>query len=115
MQNLPGGDDRHRLLAAVRAGGLSVEQLWLRYFALGGDAGRVEVEAYLRDLMPLPAFQHDMLALAINERLDEIAPPRAPYAAEFSPPPGTGPSASSDTCPEGDDPPEEDTHARRRR
>lgn len=109
VQNPPGGEDRHRLLAAVRAGGLSMEQLWLRYFALGGDVGRVEVEAYLSALMPLSALQHDMLAHAINERLDEIAPPRVPYAAEFSPPPDTKPSAFSDTCPDGDDPPEEGT------
>ncbi|WP_107657036.1 hypothetical protein [Nocardia suismassiliense] len=70
---------RDRLAAAYRASELTVNELWLRYFALGGIIGRMEMEAYLSGLMELPSLQHDMLALAINERLDEIAPARAPY------------------------------------
>jgi hypothetical protein len=34
-------------------------------------------------LAPLSSLQHDLLAHALNERLDEIAPPRAPYADEL--------------------------------
>ncbi|AYA23417.1 hypothetical protein C6369_001915 [Rhodococcus rhodochrous] len=83
MHYLPDGEHRHRLLAALRAVGLEVEELWLRYFALGGEVGKVEIEAYLSGLLPLPALQHDLIAHAINERLDELAPPRAPYAAEL--------------------------------
>ncbi|MFE2123540.1 hypothetical protein ACFW9U_23135 [Rhodococcus aetherivorans] len=85
MRFFPDGEHRHRFLAALRAAGLEVEELWLRYFALGGEAGRVEIEAYLNGLLPLPALQHDLLAHAINERLDELAPPRAPYATELPP------------------------------
>jgi hypothetical protein len=62
---------------------LSVSELWLRYFALGGDAGEIEVDAYLNGAIAFPAMQHDLLAQAINERLDEMAPPRAPYSADF--------------------------------
>lgn len=59
---------------------LTLEQLWMRYFALGGDVGLVEIEAYLEGLMPLPALQGDMLAHAVNERLDELAwQGRIPY------------------------------------
>ncbi|SMC53596.1 PP2C family protein-serine/threonine phosphatase [Lentzea albidocapillata] len=66
-------------LAFSRAG-LTPEQLWTRYFALGGAAGPMEVEAYLHGLMPLPALQRDMLAHAINERFDELNwPHRVPY------------------------------------
>src|SRR5829696_7952319 len=74
-------DEQLRVLkVAVQRAGLTVDQLWLRYFALGGDAGRVEVDAYLHGLMPLPAPQRDMLAHAVNERLDELAwPRRVPY------------------------------------
>ncbi|MFX1756348.1 hypothetical protein [Rhodococcus sp. As11] len=88
MDYLPDGEHRRRLFAALRASGLGVEELWLRYFALGGEVGKVEVEAYLNGLLPLPHLQHDLIAHAINERLDEIAPPRAPYSAELpaSPP-----------------------------
>ncbi|MGU3586461.1 hypothetical protein ACLBYD_25235 [Rhodococcus sp. C26F] len=83
MHYLPDGEHRHRFLAALRAAGLDVEELWLRYFALGGEVGKVEIEAYLNGLLPLPRLQHDLIAHAINERLDEIAPPRAPYSAEL--------------------------------
>jgi hypothetical protein len=58
---------------------LSVQELWLRYFALGGDAGPTEIDAYLNGLMALSEFQHNILALAVNERLAELPQPEAPY------------------------------------
>ena len=70
---------------AYEASKLTVSELWLRYFALGGEASELEVDAYLNGAMALPSFQHDMLAHAVNERLDEIAPPRAPYSEAFLP------------------------------
>jgi hypothetical protein len=70
-------------LDAFEGCGLSVSQLWLRYFALGGDASEMEVDAYLNGAIALPSIQHDILAHAINERLDELAPPRAPYSGDF--------------------------------
>ena len=73
-------EDRSRLVKAFESSQLRVEQLWLAYYALGGNAGRYEVEAYLAGLMPLSAHEHNVLALAINERLAELPPPpRAPY------------------------------------
>ncbi|MGW3482903.1 hypothetical protein [Rhodococcus indonesiensis] len=96
MRFFPDGEHRHRFLAALRAAGLEVEELWLRYFALGGEAGKVEIEAYLNGLLPLPSLQHDLLAHAINERLDELAPPRAPYATEL-PPELVAPTGSTGT------------------
>jgi hypothetical protein len=54
---------------------LTVQELWLRYFALGGDAGPTEVDAYVNALMPFSTFQHNILAAAVNE----LAPPGAPY------------------------------------
>jgi Stage II sporulation protein E (SpoIIE) len=74
-------DEQFRALSLAFSGAdLTLEQLWTRYFALGGAAGLVEVDAYLHGLMPLPASQRDMLAHAINERLDELTwPHRAPY------------------------------------
>lgn len=70
---------------AFDAAELTVPDLWLRYFALGGDASELEVDAYLNDAIALPALEHDVLAHAINERLDEIAAPRAPYSDDFMP------------------------------
>ena len=40
MHYLPDGEHRHRFLAALRAAGLGVEELWLPYFALGGEVGK---------------------------------------------------------------------------
>jgi hypothetical protein len=68
------------LRVALARSGLTNEELWQRYFALGGDAGPIEMEAYLHGLMDLPSLQRDMLAHAVNERLDEVAwAGRAPY------------------------------------
>jgi len=73
-------DDRLELVQAYRSSQLRIEQLWLAYFALGGSAGRYEVEAYLAGLMPMTPHEHNVLAQAVNERLAELPPPpRAPY------------------------------------
>ena len=58
---------------------LTLQELWLRYFGLGGEAGVTEIDAYLNGLLPIPEKQHNILALAVNERLNELPPPRAPY------------------------------------
>jgi hypothetical protein len=68
------------LVKAFHHAQLTVQELWLRYFALGGVVGPTEVDAYLNGLMPLSPLEHNILALAINERLRELPPPpRAPY------------------------------------
>ena len=73
-------EDRSRLVKSFGGAQMRIEELWLRYFALGGDAGRYEVEAYLTGLMPMSPHEHNVLAQAINERLAELPPPpRAPY------------------------------------
>jgi serine phosphatase RsbU (regulator of sigma subunit) len=60
---------------------LTLEDLWLRYFALGGEGDLVDVDAHLAGLMPLTRTQGDMLAHAVNERLDElISLHRVPYS-----------------------------------
>jgi hypothetical protein len=74
-----GSSHQRELSRAFRHAELSVQELWLRYFALGGDAGPTEIDAYLNGLMGLTEFQHNILALAVNERLAEIPPPAAPY------------------------------------
>jgi hypothetical protein len=51
---------------------LSHSELWLRYFALGGLATPIELEAYLYGSLRPPAHEHDVLAHAINERFVEL-------------------------------------------
>ncbi len=59
---------------------LSLEQLWMRYFALGGTADLTDIDAYVHGLSSLPDHQCDLLAHAVNERLDELfTSHRVPY------------------------------------
>jgi hypothetical protein len=77
-------EQRAMLRSALQAAGISVGDLWLHYFSLGGAVGEYEVEAYLQGLLALPALQRDLLAMAANELIEEIPRPRAPYSDEFT-------------------------------
>jgi hypothetical protein len=68
---------------ARREAGLSLGDLWLRYFALGGNASPTELEAYLTgDGTPHP-HDYDLVAHALNESLWELGrPSEAPYAED---------------------------------
>jgi hypothetical protein len=76
--------------AAFQRSGLSPGQLFTRYLALGGTAGEGELGAYLLGTARLPAEERDLVAHAVNERLDELAPPRAPYSRSLGDVPGSG-------------------------
>jgi hypothetical protein len=68
-----GTSARQRLFeAARRRAGLSLERLWLDYMALGGQVGLAELQLFLQGLMPLAEAQQDVLAHALNERLDDL-------------------------------------------
>ncbi|MFJ6671412.1 PP2C family protein-serine/threonine phosphatase [Actinosynnema sp. NPDC091369] len=67
---------QNSIAAALGHAELSTDELWIRYFALGGDAGMIDIDAYVHGLSGLPPLQRDILAHAINERLDELRPPR---------------------------------------
>jgi hypothetical protein len=47
--------------------GMDYDQLWIRQLAVGGDASRLEVEAYVLGLLVADAVQHDIIAQALNE------------------------------------------------
>ena len=91
-------EERHRsaLRGAFDLADLSIEQLWMRYFALGGSADLLDVDAHLAGLTVLPAGQRDMLAHAVNERLDElVSQRRVPYSRQLRHgAPATGPLAA---------------------
>ena len=57
---------------ARRDVGMSIDDLWLRYFALGGMSTALEVEAYLLGALLPPTHDHDVLAVALNERFSEL-------------------------------------------
>ena len=78
----------------MRAAGISLSELWLKYFGMSGDAGEYEVEAYLQGLLSLPPIQRDLLALAANELIDDLPRPRAPLSDDLDGGPATGPAAA---------------------
>jgi hypothetical protein len=81
MRFLPEEEQRRLIAACFARSDLTLEQLWMRYFALGGSLSLLELDAYLNGLTALPRVDRDMLAHAVNERLDEVAgPARAPYS-----------------------------------
>ncbi len=52
---------------------LSTDELWLRYFALGGTVGVPGLRAYLAgDEAVLNLTEHDILVHALNERYSEL-------------------------------------------
>ena len=65
-------DERHRHMDATRVRAeLTVQDLWLRYVALGGTGDAFDLDGYLQGLVPLEAFQQDVLAQALNEALED--------------------------------------------
>lgn len=62
---------------------LSNRDLFLRYFALGGMSTSLQVEAFLLGALRPSPHDHDVLALALNERFSELGGNQpVPYSAE---------------------------------
>lgn len=57
---------------ARRDGGLSIDELWFRTFALGGMSSALEVEAILFGALVGTPQERDVLAVALNERFAEL-------------------------------------------
>ena len=51
---------------------LSIDDLWTRYFSLGGMSTRIEVEAVLFGALVGAPRDRDLLAVALNERFSEL-------------------------------------------
>ncbi len=68
---------------ARRKLGLSVSDLWFRYFALGGMSTALEVEAVLYGALVATSHDRDVLAVALNERFAEQGHDHpVPYAGD---------------------------------
>ena len=57
---------------ARREVGLSIPDLWMRYFALGGMSTALELEAILFNALVADVHDRDVLIVAINERFAEM-------------------------------------------
>lgn len=76
-------EQRRKLKTAIEAADITVGDLWLYYFSIGGSVGEYEVEAYLQGMISIPGLERDLLAMAVNDQLLEGKSPRAPYADEL--------------------------------
>jgi hypothetical protein len=57
---------------ARREVGLSVADLWMRYFTLGGMSTALEMEAILFGALVANPHNRDVIAVALNERFAEL-------------------------------------------
>ncbi|MBG6185253.1 hypothetical protein IWX65_003232 [Arthrobacter sp. CAN_A214] len=72
-----------QMSAALMEAHLSVSDVWVRYYALGGAMSMFEVQAYLSGLFDLPAGERNVLADATNELLEETPVPiRVPQSSD---------------------------------
>src|SRR4051794_31420941 len=68
-----GTEDRYRQCETARVRGqITVQDLWLRYLALGGTHDAFDIDGYLQGLLPLETSEENVLAVALNERLEEV-------------------------------------------
>lgn len=55
----------------LRKGTLTPDELWVTFYAVGGSAGPLELEAYIYGLMPVSMIDSELLFDALHE-LQEI-------------------------------------------
>lgn len=72
MSDMDQGDAVDVLEAGRQELGLSVGDLWFRYFAVGGMSTALVVDAVLHGALLPTDFDRDLLALALNERFLEL-------------------------------------------
>lgn len=57
--------------------------LWFRYFSLGGMSTALEIEAFLYGALHAEPHNHDLLSVALNERIAELGGDHPlPYAGD---------------------------------
>ena len=62
---------------------LSVEELWWRYFGLGGTSTAPQLDALLHGSVDPTAHEYNLMAAALNERFMEFDPSRSvPYVED---------------------------------
>jgi hypothetical protein len=71
---------QHSTWLAARQADLTVEELWLHYYSICGNLTLFELDAYLHGMYALPQRERNLVALALNELIDELPPrPKAEF------------------------------------
>lgn len=55
------------LAQGLHLSGLTINDLWLRYIAIGGTATLVEVDVLIHSGAVIPDYDHNLIAHALNE------------------------------------------------
>ena len=74
-------EQRERTLHAIDAAGLTLPDIWIRYFSISGNADEFDLDAYLHGLASLQQLDRDLVSHAVNELIMQApTPPTAPYS-----------------------------------
>ncbi len=63
---------RNELDEARERAGLTLSDLWVRYFAAGGDHGAIELDAVIHGALLATREEHDLIAQVLNERFTQL-------------------------------------------
>lgn len=88
-------EQRAGLAEVMVAADITVPELWLKYFSMGGSASEFEVQAYVEGVLSLPVAERDLLAMSANELADGGPRLRAPYSDQLDCP-GDAPDQGHD-------------------
>jgi hypothetical protein len=75
---------RFKLVEKYRQYGvLSIEELWLRCFELGGMNTQLQLDAFLHGIIRPTPHEHNLMAVALNQYFMEFDPSQfAPYVED---------------------------------
>lgn len=75
------------ILLAARDADITTEALWWKYLGMTGNVREFEFDAYLHGAYLLTAADRDLIAMALNELIDDL--PQHPQAGGSYDAPGT--------------------------
>jgi hypothetical protein len=59
-------------LQRARDAGISVFELWVYYYSIGGTCTEIALDGYLHGLLPIPALESMLVEIAVNESCADI-------------------------------------------
>lgn len=75
----------------MRQADLSLAEVWIGYFAIGGSLSELEIDAYLGGQAELPALEGELLAEAVRSVTDDAPGTLGDTASGGRPAPGPRP------------------------
>lgn len=63
---------QHSTWRAAHDARLGAHDIWWHYFSISGNLSVFEVDAYLHGMYPLNVDERNLIAIAVNELVDEL-------------------------------------------